>query len=678
MSQPCFRFDEFELDTESCELSRAGHYVKAERIPLQLLILLLENPGKLVRRETIVERLWGDNVFVEAEHSINTAVNKLRAILGDDSRNPRFVRTVVGQGYCFIAKVKVLEPVAAGAPAITTAVAERSVAELPASNGHVSVVEVEDELGADVTTAMVEAEKPLQETVTVTVQKPLNSRRWVIAGVAASLVLVIVALAMYLSRRQGKTTQSVQEVPVLHSVAVLPFRNLAQSSAQDYLADGMTDQIITDLARSTSLRVISRRSAMQYKGIPKPIQEIAQALHVDAIIEGSYLRAGKQVHITAQLLDARNDRHLWAQSYDESDRDLLAVQDQVASDIAQQTAIVLGSGFTRAKVRTVNPQARDAYLRGRFLWNARTPAAITNSIKYYTEAIRDDPSYADAYVALAEAYVLLGVYGAPNPADDLWKAQYAAERALDLDSSLGEAHTALGAVKIERDWDWAGAENEYRKALELAPADATTHHWYSLHLSRMGKTQEAEAEIQRAIALDPLSLMINTDAAITAYWARNPREALVRVDNVLMLSANFAEAHLAKGKILEQMHEYPQAIAEYEQAKKLFGGELFVDALKAHAMAMSGEREDALRIVKELEAAPPQAHVTGSDLAVAYCALGQRDDAMMWLNRAYEKHEKGLGLIGIDPLFDGCRDDARFKEVLAKLNLVSRPEDAMR
>ncbi len=672
MSQPCYRFDEFELDTESCELSRSGHYVKVERIPLQLLTLLLENPGKLVRRETIVEKLWGGNVFVEAEHSINTAVNKLRAILRDDSRNPRFIRTVVGQGYCFIAKVSVLEPVAAGVSALEAGATERGVAEMPASNGHVSVIEVEDK---PATAATVEADLRLQETATVTVQKPLNSRRWMMAGTAASLVLLILALALYLSRRQEKAAQSRQEVPPLHAVAVLPFRNLAQTTAQDYLADGMTDQIITDLARSTSLRVISRRSAMQYKGVQKPIQEIAQALNVDAMIEGSYLRADKQVHITAQLLDARNDRHLWAQSYDESDRDLLAVQDQVASDIAQQTAIVLGSGFTRAKVRTVNPQARDAYLRGRYLWNARTPAAITNSIRYYTGAIRDDPNYADAYAALAEAYVLLGVYGAPNPADDLWKAQYAAERALDLDSSLGEAHTALGAVKIERDWDWAGGEKEYRKALELAPADATTHHWYSLHLSRMGKTQEAEAEIQRAIALDPLSLMINTDAAITAYWARNPREALARADNVLMLSANFAEAHLAKGKILEQLHEYPQAIVEYQEAQRLFGGGHFIDVLMAHAMALGGQKEDALKMVKELEA---KSYASGVELAVAYCALGQRDDAMMWLNRAYEKHEKGLSLIGIDPLFDGCHDDARFKALLTKLNLVARPQVAMR
>jgi TolB-like protein/DNA-binding winged helix-turn-helix (wHTH) protein/Flp pilus assembly protein TadD len=676
MLQLCFRFDEFELDTESCELLRSGHHVKLERIPMQLLVLLLENPGKLVRREAIIEKLWGSNVFVEAEHSINTAVNKLRAILRDDSRNPRFIRTVVGQGYCFIAKVDVLEPVEARAHESSSGAADRQEIfhDLPSMLDNKFLVNssTEEEPVESIDDPETIENKPdLQDASTVTIKKPSHSKVWMVAGFIGSLAaLLIVVAIIYLPRRPEKVTQSQPEAGALHSVAVLPFRNLAQTSEQDYLVDGMTDQLTTNLARRTSLRVISQRSAMQYKGIQKPIQEIARALNVDAIVEGSYLRAGKQVRITAQLLDAHNDQHLWAQTYDESDKDLLAMQDQVTNDIAQQVAIALGSQFTRSKLRTANPRAREAYLRGRYFWNERTLAALTNSVKYYTVAIREDPTYADAYAALAEAYVLVSVYGGPDPSVPLWKAQYAAERALDLDSSLGEAHTALGAVKTDRDWDWAGAEKEYQRALQLNPDDPTAHHWYSLHLSRLGRTREAEIEIQRALALDPLSFIINTDAAETAYWARNPNEARTRVEAVLALNPNFAEAHLVKGKILEQLHQYKDAEAEFQTAKGLFGGGANIDALQAHAMALGGERAEALKAVQRLESEPLQAYVSGVDIGEVYCGLQQTDDAMKWLNLAYQRRDKGIDIVGIDPLFDGCRSDPRFNNLLNQLRLT--------
>jgi len=675
MPQLCFRFDEFELDTESCELLRSGHHVKLERIPMQLLVLLLENPGKLVRREAMIEKLWGSNVFVEAEHSINTAVNKLRAILRDDSRNPRFIRTVVGQGYCFIAKVDVLEPVEARAHESSAGVADRQEIfhDLPSMIDNKFLVgssTEEEPVEAIDDPETIEAEPQLQEAPTVTIKKPLHSKVWMVAGFIGSFAALLIVIAViYLPHRQDKVTQSQPESGALHSVAVLPFRNLAQTSEQDYLVDGMTDQLTTNLARRTSLRVISQRSAMQYKGVQKPIQEIAKALNVDAIVEGSYLRAGKQVRITAQLLDAHNDQHLWAQTYDESDKDLLTMQDQVTNDITQQVAIALGSAFTRSKLRTVNPRARDAYLRGRYFWDGRTLAAITNAVKYYTVAIREDPDYADAYAALAEAYVLMSVYGGPDPSIPLWKAQYAAERALDLDSSLGEAHTALGAVKTDRDWDWAGAEKEYQRALQLNPDDPTAHHWYSLHLSRLGRTREAETEIQRALTLDPLSFIINTDAAETAYWARNPNEAKTRIEVVLALNPNFAEAHLVKGKILEQLHQYKDAEAEFQTAKGLFGGVASIDTLRAHAMALDGEKAEALKIVQHIESEPLQANVSGVDIGAVYCALQQTDDAMKWLNLAYQRRDKGIDLFGIDPLFDGCRSDPRFNDLLNRLRL---------
>jgi TolB-like protein/DNA-binding winged helix-turn-helix (wHTH) protein/Flp pilus assembly protein TadD len=663
--QAAFRFDEFELDTENCELRRAGRHVSLERIPMQLLILLLENPGRLVRRQVIVERLWGSDVFVESEHSINTAVNKLRIILRDDSRNPRFIRTVVGQGYCFIAKVDALEPVQTSANGIPAACVPGIVDPgVPADgqNGHGPIPPANGGPIAppDDTTL------PLPDSSPAIFSKPFSRRAWMIAGLIITLALFV---AVYVLHQRKKTFQNPSEAGSFHSIAVLPFRNLAQTSDQDYLVDGITDELTTNLARSASLRVISQRSAMQYKTAQKPVQEIAKDLNVDAIVEGSYLRAGRQVRITAQLLDARSDQHLWAQTYNESDKDLLEMQDQVTSDIAKQVSIALGSEFRRSNLKTANPRAQDAFIRGRYFWNKRTPSAITDSVKYYTEAIREDSGYADAYAALAEAYVLLAVYGNSDPSDNLLKGQFAAERALDLDSSLGEAHVALGAIKVERDWDWEGADREYRLGLKLSPADPTAHHWYSLHLTRMGNPEQAEVEIQRAIALDPLSFMIRTDAAETAYWAGNPHEAMKRVEDVLVLNPDFAEAHLAKGKILEQFHRYPEAIAEYETAQKLFGGASFINGYRAHALAMAGMTEEALKLVQGMESQASQTS-SGANLAMAYCALGRPDGAMKWLNRAYDRHEKGLGMIGIDPLFAGCYSDPHYIDFLVRLRLV--------
>jgi TolB-like protein/DNA-binding winged helix-turn-helix (wHTH) protein/Flp pilus assembly protein TadD len=673
VSQTYFGFDEFELDTENCELRRSGRHVRLERIPMQLLILLLENQGKLVRREAIMDRLWGTTVFVEAEHSINTAVNKLRAILRDDSRNPRFIRTVIGQGYSFICPVDVLEPmqVFAGSAATFssgTRDAFRNLSSI-ATNGHSIGSSIEAEppvFDDDADTAEVAASGP----AAITIKRPSNSNVWGISGsIGLVIILGVAATWMYWGRR-GKVAVEAPAFAVSHSVAVLPFRNLEQTTSDDYLVDGLTDQLTTNLAKSTSLRIISQRSAMQYADAQKPIGEIAKTLNVDSIVEGSYLREGNKVRITAQLLDTRNDRYIWAQTYDEDDKDLLTMQDQVTNDIAEQVAISLGSGFTKSRFRPVNAHALEAYLRGRYFWNERTQASVANSVRYYTDAIREDPNYAAAYGSLAQAYVLLAGYEDRNASDDLWKAQYAAERALELDGDLSEAHTALAAVRAERDWDWAGAEEEYQRALRLNPQDATAHHWYSLHLSRTKRPKEAEAEIQRAIALDPLSLIINTDAAETAYWAREPKEALQRIEGVLALNPGFAEAHLTKGKILEQLHQYEDAEAEYETGKKL-GGSGYSDALVAHAMALAGKREDAYLLIRKLEAGRPGNRISGANIAMAYCGLRDTDGAMKWFELAYKQHDEGMSMIGIDPIYDGCRADARFENLLARMRLPS-------
>jgi TolB-like protein/DNA-binding winged helix-turn-helix (wHTH) protein/Tfp pilus assembly protein PilF len=680
MPQPSIRFEEFELDIESCELRRSGHPLRLERIPMELLILLLQHPGKLVRRQTIEQRLWGEGNFLTTEHSINTAINKLRATLRDDSRDPRFIRTIVGQGYRFIAEVKVAEPVEA--VAATSAHASSSLGPLPVES---SKGRNGSEVGDPPPAAFIAQQNgthryPViewnpslagQQSEQVSVQEPGEfAGKWFVAGSLASLAVLLLAFAgIHFLRDLKHAPQPSEPVSGLHSIAVLPFRDLAQNADQGYLVDGMTDRLISDLAMSTPLRVISHQSVMQYKGVQLPLPEIAKALNVDTIVEGSYLRQGREIRITAQLLDARNDRHLWAQTYSESDKNLLAMQDLVINDIARQVALAVGSSFTQPKPQSANEEARNAYLRGRYLWNQRTASGLMKSIDYYTDAIRADRNYAEAYAALSESYLTLSAYGHQAPDDILWKAQFAAERALDLDNSLSSAHTALAGVKIERDWDWKGAEEEYRRAIAMNPSDTTAHHWYGLHLVRLGRGQQGLVELQRALSIDPLSLIIATDVAETYYLMRNYKDAMKRIDDVLALNPNFAQAHVVKGKILEQGGRYAEAEEEFTVADRLFGGHSWSEVGLAHAAALAGKRDEATRIVQQLEEASAQRYITGAHIAQIYCALHQSDDAMRWLERAYKQHDTAINMIGVEPLFDNCRQDPRFQALVRRLNL---------
>jgi TolB-like protein/DNA-binding winged helix-turn-helix (wHTH) protein/Flp pilus assembly protein TadD len=668
-----FRFEEFDLDLERYELRRSGQAVKLERIPMELLILLLQSNGKLVRREAINRRLWGENAYQDTDHSVNTAVNKLRYILRDDPRDPRFIQTVVGQGYRFIADVAA-NPFLEDAALPSSGAQKTEAKRLTVSTGP------EFSLPEPVVTPGAPAPLPVMAVPAENIEQqdagpehPIPTRRPFVFVVLAILVALLAAAAFLYLHRSQSANEPKNAVGGFHSIAVLPFVNLAQNSDQDYIVDGMTDQLITDLAGSTPLRVISRRSVMQYKGVQVPMREIAETLDVDAVLEGSFLHNGTQVRITADLIDARNDRHLWAQVYEESGNDLLNIQGSVTNDIVRDVALALGSGVSTSQVRPVNVEARDSYLRGRFLWNKRTPASLEKSVVYYQNAINADPNYAEAYAALGIAYVVLSGYGS-DPSNSLAKAQLAAEAALRLGGgeaeAEAEAHTVLGAVKTERDRDWPGAEVEYRRALELDPSYPTAHHWYSLHLSRLGRTKEAEIEIQRARALDPLSPMIGTEAAETAYWARNPGEAMARIQQVLVRNPNFAEAYLAQGEILEQLRHYEQALAAYKSGSKLFGSDsAYVEALQGSALALAGASEPARQMAKQLEDLSAHSYVSGVDLAIIYCALGDRDSAIRWLDRAQRNGDRGMGLLGVDPIFDGCRSDLRFQDLLKQLRL---------
>ena len=353
--------------------------------------------------------------------------------------------------------------------------------------------------------------------------------------------------------------------------------------------------------------------------------EIARELNVDGIVEGTFQSAASRVRVTAQFIRAATDTHLWAESYQEDGKDLFDLQMKIAASIAREIGATLkpvnGTVGLVAR-RPANSEAYDLYLRGRYLWNQRTPQSLEKSIVYYERALEIDPRYAKAYAALGESCVLLSVYGGPTPSEWFTSARHAAERALQLDPTLAEAHTVLAAVKVGYDWDWQAATQEYQQALKLNPNYPTAHHWYGLHLSRLGRHRDAETEIQRALDLDPLSLIINTDAGETFYWARQPDRALLILQQALELDPNFAQIHAVLGKVYEQKQNYEQALVEFKRADELLAGSPTTLAFQAHALALAGKREEAIRVTNKLEEVAKRKYVSNVTLAFVYCDHG--------------------------------------------------------
>lgn len=459
--------------------------------------------------------------------------------------------------------------------------------------------------------------------------------------------------------------------PGIRSLAVLPLENLSGDASQDYFADGMTEELIAGLGKISALRVISRTSMMTYKNARKPLPQIASELNVDAVLEGSVLRSGDRVRITAQLIEARADRHIWAQSYEGDLRDTLGVQSRVASAIAGQIQVTLKrrEQLALGKSKVVNPEAFEAYLKGRYFWNKRTVEGVQTAITYFNQAIETDPTYAEAYSGLADAYALAGdwKYGVLSRRDAFPKAVAAATKALALDDSLGEAHASLAFALDLYGWDWKNAEQEYERAIELSPGYATAHQWYAWHLIMMGRNSEAMAELRKAESLDPLSLIISADIADALCVSRRFGEAVEQSKKTLAMDPNFAIGHYELGQALAQKHMYDEAIKEFRRAIELGGHSGAFDSNLAYVYGVSGRTEEATKIVRDMEARHEKNPSTDADIALSYMGLGNQDQAMIWLNKAYQARFKASILLR--PAFDPLRSDARFKDLERRIGI---------
>ena len=452
----------------------------------------------------------------------------------------------------------------------------------------------------------------------------------------------------------------------IESLAVLPLENLSGDPEQEYFADGMTEALIADLANIEALKVISRTSIMRYKGTDKALPEIARELGVDAVVVGAVIRDGERVRITAQLIDAATDSLMWAESYEHDLADVLALQREVARAIASeiQIAVTSAEAARLANVRRVNPEAYEPYLKGRFYVNKYTEEGYKRALEYFQQSIEIDPEYAAAHAGLAQAYGLLGAfYGLGSEA---WpKASSAALRALEIDDTLAETHVSLALIRQYRDWDWLAAEREYKRAIELNPGDVTAHHEYAAHLTAMGRTPEALAEIKRAQELDPLSLVVNADMAWIYYRDRAYEQAIEHYRKTLELDETFVPAYHELGWVYEQMGMYEEAIEELQQAVALSSNPIVLASL-SRVYAIAGQRTEALRILDELEEGSDQSYLAPY-IALAYVGLGEKDQSLEWLDKAYQEHHGQMVYLK-DQRWDPLRSDPRFQALIQGMN----------
>jgi TolB-like protein/DNA-binding winged helix-turn-helix (wHTH) protein/tetratricopeptide (TPR) repeat protein len=609
-------FGIFQLDLKARELRKAGVKIKLQEQPFRVLALLVDRAGQVVSREELRQKVWPTDAYVAFDQGLNNAIKKVRDALGDSADSPRYIETLARHGYRFVAPVGAV-PGRASAP--------------------------QDRFGFG------------------------TPRNTALIGLAAVSLLAAIA---YWAWHGAMNATAPSEKVIL---AVLPFDNLSHDPDQEFFSDGLTEEMIAQLGKLNPerLTVISRGSVAKYKDSRLAANQIGRELRADYLVQGSVRRASDRVRITVQLIQVRDQTDLWAESYDRELRDILTLQDSVSRTIANQIHITLTPGQqTRGPSRTnLDPEAYEAYLKGRYYWNKRTGDGLQKALIYFQQAIDKDPTYGAAYSGLADCNSGLAWHGFKSPAEALSRAYAAALKSVGIDPQSPEAHASLGLVLNHR-WEWAGAEAEFKRALQLDPRYANAHHWYVDNLSILGRHDEALLEAKQALELDPLNLMIGTWVGLRYYLARKYELAIGQGRNTVELDPNFAAAHLLLGETYVQAGMHEQGSAELQTAANLSGNSPLYLAQVAVAHASAGRKAEALRIVAELQSISSARYVSPYGLAQIYAALNDREQTFEWLQMAYDDRAVWMSYLAVDPVFDGFRSDQRFQDLLRRARLL--------
>jgi TolB-like protein/DNA-binding winged helix-turn-helix (wHTH) protein/tetratricopeptide (TPR) repeat protein len=621
-----YEFGPFHFDSAQHLLFQNDQVIQLAPKAAETLAVLLENHGQLVEKEQLMKAVWPDT-FVE-DANLTVHISALRRLFQDhanSSGNEGYIETVPRRGYRFVAPVL-----------------ERRAA----------------------------LEQAPQSPVVAQPNAQPRSRalmlRFAIAGLCAIVLLTIGILL----KRQGYLFGFVPARHI-HSVAVLPLQNLSGDPSQEYLADGLTEALVTDLAQVRSLRVISRTSIMTYKGTKKKLPEIARELNVDAVVEGSVMRSGDHVQVTAQLIEAPTDTHLWAETYEGSQRDLLVLQNRMAQAIVQQVRVALTpeEKLRLATIHLVSPESHEDYLQGRYFWNRRTPAALLSSLDLYEKATKADPNSAEAYAAMATVYATMVATDQFPPQEMEGKAKAAAQKALSLDETLAEPHAALGYMKAVADYDWNGSFAEFKRAIELDPSYAMAHHWYGYILECRGLFDDALREVHKAQELDPLNLAEQESPAQVLYWSRKYDECVAQSRKTLQLDPNFFYSHMFMGDCLAQLKKYDEAISEFQETLRITPHNTAVMARLGYVLGMVGRKHEALDLLQQMEQTRQSEYTSAGLQAWIYAGIGDREHTLESLEK--DENQRGTTTLFLrdDAKLDFVRSDPRFIALLKKTHL---------
>jgi TolB-like protein/DNA-binding winged helix-turn-helix (wHTH) protein/Flp pilus assembly protein TadD len=659
-----YHFGDFKVDRDQKILLRQGKPLPLTPKVFDTLLVLIENSGRIVEKEKLMSRLWPDTFVEEANLTFN--IQQLRKALGDDARHPQFIETVARRGYRFIAHVE---------EALDSGVASSQIASTRIEAADSELVIGGDEFKSDlglVKPPEIElpgagrSDKALKAK---TAGEMSRTSRGKTRLAAAAVAVVLIATGLLLLLRHRSSARSQQDSGRL-MLAVLPFQNLTGNTAQDYFSDGLTEEMITQLGNldPDHLGVIARTSVMHYKNNQEPLDQIGRELQVQYVLEGSVRRESDRVRITTQLIQIKDQTHVWSREYDRELIHLLSLQGEIAKEVADDIHLTLGD-HTRTEpvsqsLSTKSPDAYDLYLRGQYCWNKRW---LKQAIEYFQRATAEDPNYARAYAGLADCYALMGGYSGRPQNEFMPQARTAALRALELDGNLAEAHTALALIVQNYDYDWQTAEKEYRRAIELNPNYATAHHWYAEHLAWMGRFDEALRESERARQLDPLSLIIAVDNGAILYFSRQYDQAIQEFRAVQEMEPNFPRVHIVVFAYVEK-GMYAEALADTKNWREAGSSPWFWSVL-AYTYGRAGQQPEAQRALDKLLELNRRQQIDPSALIQVYIGMGNKDQAFVWLENAYSQHSS-LTTLKVDPIYDSLRSDPRFQDLLRRVGLA--------